>query len=80
MLKGSAFPMEPGMNKVDSGTYDKICGIRCYEEAEVAIVYENGSTGTETFAPGEDMDLSHLKVQSLTINSGLVSLTRRKTA
>ena len=78
MLKGSAFPCLPGKNKVTTGTFRMINAVRCYEDGDLDITYLSGSTSTESFVAGEDMELYN--VDSLIITSGIFSLSDKTVA
>ena len=78
MLKGSAFPLEAGLNQLSTGSFELIKGIRAYEDSIVVVTSPNGSAFTATIMAGEDREVYNC--QSLAITSGLVSLCRRTVA
>ena len=78
MLKGSAFPLEPGRNKVTTGVFELVRGVRCYADGVLAITYLSGDTANEDFVAGEDMEL--LQVASVSITSGTFSLASKALA
>ena len=78
MLKGSAFPLEVGMNKQTTGTFKGVRGVRCYEDGDLAITFIGGAVSVESFVAGEDMELNN--VDELDISSGKFSLTIRNIA
>ena len=67
MLKGSAFPCIPTLNKVTTGTFKNINGVRCYEDGHLDVKYKQidkatgkvigGPVISLEFVGGEDMDL-----------------------
>ena len=79
MLKGSAFPYEFGLNKQLAGMFKEIRGIRVFEEVSLTLTFRDDSTKNEIFVAGEDIELPS-SVKSITINSGLISMTRKTLA
>lgn len=75
MLKGSAFPLEVGKNKVTTGTFPLVKGVRCYVDGDLVINFRNGTSATESFVAGEDMELSN--TDDVTISSGTFSFTTK---
>ncbi len=78
MLKGSAFPLEAGLNQLSTGTFQLIRGVRCYEDATLTITPKNGTVYTEDIIAGEDREI--INALSVEIVSGLVSFTRNTSA
>ena len=88
MLKGSAFPCIPGMNKISSGVFSNVKGVRCYEDGHLTVKYKvfSGAAkkiigGADTdleFSAGEDMDLGN-NVFSAEVTSGKFSLSNLTT-
>ena len=78
MLKGSAFPLEAGLNQLSSGTFELVRGIRAYDDTIIVVTSPSGSIFTATIVAGEDRELINCK--TLEITSGLCSLTRRTVA
>ena len=78
MLKGSAFPLEAGMNRVSSGTYELVKGVRAYEESVIIVTSPNQHSFQATIAEGEDREI--INAESVEVVSGLISLTRRTIA
>ena len=79
MLKGSAFPVEAGLRDITTGTFELIKGVRAYEDTNVTIQPKNGGDAfPAVIHAGEDAEI--LNCESLTVNSGLCSLTRRTQA
>ena len=84
MLKGSAFPCIPGLNKVSSGTFKNINGVRCYEDGSLDVKYKQidkatgktiaGPVVSLEFVGGEDMDLGH-NVFEIDVAGGKFSLS-----
>ena len=78
MLKGSAFPLEAGLNQLSTGTFDLVKGIRAYQDTIITITPTTGTPYTETVVAGEDREI--LNCKTLEVTSGLCSLTRRTIA
>ena len=86
MLKGSAFPCIAGLNKVTSGTFELINGVRCYEDGSLDVKYKAIDTTTgltiagpvvvQEFVAGEDMDLGD-NVFSVDVAGGKFSLSNK---
>ena len=84
MLKGSAFPCIPGLNKITSGTFQNINGARCYEDGSLDAKYKQidqatgkvigGPVVSLEFVAGEDMDLGH-NVFEIDVAGGKFSLS-----
>ena len=84
MLKGSAFPCIPTLNKVTTGTFKNINGARCYEAGHLDAKYKqiDKATGAVVggpvisleFVAGEDMDLGN-NIFEVTIADGKFSLS-----
>ena len=79
MLKGSAFPLQVGKNKVTSGTFNRINVVRCYEDGDITITWLSGATSTESFVAGEDMELGS-QCDTLTIVAGKFSFSDKTVA
>ena len=89
MLKGSAFPCIPGLNKVTSGTFPLVNGVRCYEDGSLDVKYKQidsatgkviaGPVTSLEFVAGEDMDLGH-NVFDVTVAGGKFSLSGKTLA
>jgi len=79
MLKGSGFPYEAGLNKQTTGVFEKIRGIRVFDDAVLVLEFVGGTTLNEEFVAGEDVYIP-IEVVKLTISSGKISMTRRNSA
>ena len=84
MLKGSAFPCIPTLNKVTTGTFKNINGVRCYENGHLDAKYKQidqatgkviaGPVVSLEFDAGEDMDLGH-NIFEVSVIDGKFSLS-----
>lgn len=73
MIKGSALPLEKGLNKITSGTDIKAKIARCDVDGTLTVTWPDNTTSVETFIAGEDRDMS--KSLSVSITTGTFSFS-----
>ena len=73
MIKGSALPLEKGLNKITSGTDLRVKVAHCDVAGDLTVTWPDGTTSVESFIAEEDRDMS--KTTSVTITSGTFSFS-----
>lgn len=71
MIKGSALPLEKGLNKISVGIDIKAKVAHCDEDGTLTVTWLDGSTSDEVFIAGEDRDIK--ATESVTILLGVFS-------
>lgn len=74
MIKGSALPLEKGLNKIDTATDIKVSVAHCDLDGSLTVTWLDGSTSTEEFVAGEDRDMR--STSKVTIIDGTFSFSK----
>lgn len=75
MLKGSAFPLERGLNKLTTGTVLIPEAILCDVDGSLTITWLDDTSSVELFVSGDTRDVKN-RTKSIAVTTGTFSFAR----